>query len=337
MKSILENIKENSKVLILDGNNFAWRVIYGASPPYEDIDIKKIVLTSYLSLFWKFLPDYIFIFWDGVPAHKLKILPTYKGKRKDQRQNNDYMKDTWENVQTKIPMVKQFLQDLGSISFSLVEGETDDLIAALVKETSFKKCSNTVVSTDRDYVHLLPYTSLFFPKPNNKDTYLQTYADYQKALINLYKVKIDNIFPFSGHLLFQSLMGDSSDSVIGYKGIGPQKAAKGINKLVSQLKNFQFEEIIQNIDSVIEAIKKYQIFTNKLSSLLEKDNFQILKFNFQFFNIQFWIDMYAKEHLLNLSVDKKENFTSQEPFQYKTLEKDTLTVIRKKRKELLRR
>lgn len=330
----ISKIKPSSKVLILDGNNFSWRIVYSLSPPYLDKDIFEVIIKSFLFLFWKFLPDYVFIVWDGIPSHKLEMLPTYKSKRKEIREKNSYMQETWEFLHAKIPMLKDFLHAFGGMSYELGDGETDDFIAAFCFQLKKHAISSVVVSTDRDYLHLLPYSSLLFPKPKQNDIYGETLQDYPFLVKNLYKFTKDYEFPFEGHLLFQSLIGDSSDSVRGYTGIGPQTAAKGICQLVSCLGK-DFKNKCKNVQELIDAITSFSVFSQKHIDKMIKDEFSILKFNYQFFNPQFWVDKYAFQLSTDMPFTFDLNPQLLQDKDISAVDKDVIKLLRKNQEKLL--
>ena len=128
-----------------------------------------------------------------------KVLPTYK----DRDNNNEYMKDLSKASSELNAVAKEFFQFMNVRQFGRKEMEADDLIYSLVSVVH--PYQTMVISSDSDMIQI-PYTysSCTVYDPVNNEV-------MPVPAINPTRLKI--------------IVGDKTDKIRGYDGIGPKKGA----------------------------------------------------------------------------------------------------------------
>lgn len=208
-----------SQVLIIDGNNLAYRAYYalkslstqdgvGTSCLYGGLRIVK-------SLIQRFQPDGLFICWDSHRHKKrMELLPEYKQKRRDKQKVDDDREDFFRQ---KDLLIKAFTH-LGVSQIKSPGHEADDLIYVLSRR--FKTRDVVIVSTDKDFRALIkPGLSVWDDKSNS----LYTHENFQK------------IFKLSPrqYLDYLILDGDKSDNIPGVRGFGEKTIKKFLSEFGS--------------------------------------------------------------------------------------------------------
>ena len=152
--------------------------------------------------------------WDHPKLHRYKILPSYKGTRRNKEKEPEEVEmDELARAQFKI-LRKKVLPALGFTNQLRVKGyEAEDLIARLCMELQGTE-HITIVSADQDLWQLLTYADLYNPiskKMENSVSFTERW----------------NIAPTSWGTV-KAVAGCKSDDVPGVKGVGEVTAAKWV-------------------------------------------------------------------------------------------------------------
>lgn len=209
--------------MIIDGSNLAYRAFH----KFQNIrtlnegNVGLIygfikVLQSYLV---RFNPTELVITFDTKASKKTNfrnnLLTDYKGTRKTLDLKNDY-----ESFNRQMAILKKILLSMGISIIWDKEGlghESDDYIAEIALSCNHH---SLIISSDKDFCQLLnKKIKIFNP---SKDTLIR-YDTCEKIME----------YPPQQHKEFLILVGDNSDNIKGYKGIGPVKAKQFFNKFGS--------------------------------------------------------------------------------------------------------
>lgn len=170
-------------------------------------------LRTYL---YRFQPDDVYIVFDnGHSKYRDKVLPSYKEHRK--RIDIDY-----ESLSNQKREIMRLLKAFG-IKYiydrkKKCNFEGDDFIAWLVLKELPRKQKITIITADKDFNQLLRGQSIKIYNPR-KDQLI-----YESNCQAIYGYKASETVDFL------SLVGDTSDDIPGYKGIGEKKAKAFLEK-----------------------------------------------------------------------------------------------------------
>lgn len=196
--------------LFIDGKNTAYRAIYAGRPQTRgDGAGRPVSRTQHPFVIWmrfartwldRFKPSSIHVFWDCPRANvwRRKILPTYKDRDSDGH-TNDIANDLHDLEQTALA----FLPHINTHVYYRETQEADDLIYAACRV--FTPGKVIVISSDSDMLQLpwhMPHVTCYEPRLNKIQEPAQVDPVMQKAL-----------------------MGDGTDNIDGYRGIGEVKSA----------------------------------------------------------------------------------------------------------------
>lgn len=182
------------KVLLLDGYNLIYRARHSRMNKGEHSVIFNF-FRSVRPLVEKFSPDVCYFVLEGRPTKRLDIDPDYKGQRV--YHNKDNFSEQRNDI---IRMIKSY------IPFKTVrhnDYECDDVIAHLANVVH-KEDNVTIVSSDTDFIQSI-----------NENT--EVYNPVRKCFLE--KTEYD-------YVSWKSLVGDKSDNIIGFAGVGNKKAQK---------------------------------------------------------------------------------------------------------------
>lgn len=217
----------SDNVLIIDGTNLYIRTL-AAVPEFNENYMHYGGVTGFLrSLGFQlklFNPFKCIIVFDGKNGSqwRKKKYPEYKANRSSNKITIGGMSDKLSDIQTQELMKFEFnrlVRYLACLPVTLISVdniEADDTIAYITNQ--FYKTNNIIISsTDKDFFQLVSNRVKVF-NPITKKTYSE------KDIVERF-----NMYP-SNYLLSRLFEGDSSDNIVGIKGIG--------NKTV--LKNYPF-------------------------------------------------------------------------------------------------
>jgi len=181
--------------LLVDGKNVLYRAIF-ASGRDNPIDIFfRIVISS----MHKAEADFCHIFWDcpRKEVWRRKVLPSYKASRP----KSD------PEIGKLIGKCDKSLQEackfLGIKNYYQAQLEADDLIYAFA--SVYQPTNIVILSSDKD-LYQIPFRFQNTRQLKPGDDFVER--------------------PEFNPVLQKALMGDKSDNILGYKGIGPKKSEK---------------------------------------------------------------------------------------------------------------
>ena len=162
----------------------------------------------------RFNPDDVYISFDnGRSKYRTELLPEYKGHRKSRNIAVDY-----ESLIKQKQQIMVFLKYL-RIKYIFDKKKTtnyegDDFLAYLILKNRHTRNKYVLISSDKDFNQLLS---------GNK---VKIYNPRKETLI--YESNCKEIFGYSGQetVDYLSMVGDTSDDIKGFNGIGPVKARK---------------------------------------------------------------------------------------------------------------
>lgn len=166
-----------------------------------------------LSLEKDFAPEYGAVVFDlGKPAHRLEILPEYKANRSPMP----------EELRAQLPMIREMIAAFGYPILESEGREADDLLAALA--ANFSDFNVRIISADKDIAQVIDdRVEMLIPAGKNKGLEKRGVTE----VIEKFEVKPEQVVDYL------SMIGDTSDNIIGVNGVGPKTAAKLVNQFGS--------------------------------------------------------------------------------------------------------
>ena len=190
--------------MLIDARNTLYRAIYAVKADRRQ-DNKYHYITTllrmYSSMINMYRPTSLSIFWDAPRKEvwRRALLPTYKD-----RQSNHYFGDISEELRSTSDIAKQLFGVMSIRQFEREQMEADDLIYAAISLLHPNK--SVVVSSDSDMIQI-PY-------------YFNSCTLYDPGK------RREIVAPLVNPVWQKALIGDKSDCIDGYKGIGPKKSTK---------------------------------------------------------------------------------------------------------------
>jgi DNA polymerase I len=202
--------KLKESVIIIDMNNrchAAYHAHKRLSFKGESVSIIYGLPSMIKGLIWRERPDMVISVWDGDRSkHRIKALPGYKAHRN----KNPRLFDREDFERQKAIVMKMFYYlGIPQVRNKAVEG--DDMIYKMVRWAKKRFKQITIVSGDKDFNQLI-------------DKKVSIWNDAKQNMI-IEK----NCFDYFGYhphetVDYITLVGDDSDDIPGYRGIGPKKA-----------------------------------------------------------------------------------------------------------------
>lgn len=185
---------KNKNILVLDGYNLIYRARYSGRNTGEFTTVFNFFRSLRL-IIENFNPDLCYLVLEGRPVKRLNIDANYKGQR------TYHDKDNFQSQRRKIIEITRKLLPIVIVKHD--EYECDDVANFLA---NVKHCDDnvTIISTDTDFIQSINENTNVF-NPVKKDYFQKTEYDY---------------------VMWKSLVGDKSDNIIGFHGIGNKKAVQ---------------------------------------------------------------------------------------------------------------
>ena len=231
----METQKKNTKkydqnypgmLMVVDGSNLAYRAYHKFKNLSTKSDEKVGLVYGFLrvlqSYLVRFRPSYLVVVFDTKQSKqsnfRAKILKTYKIHREEDQVRGSYIDFLDFNKQQRI--LRKMLNKLGVSIIIDKKGlghEADDYIAYCV--LNHKKHS-LIISSDKDFCQLITSGVRVF-NPN------------KEKIISVGNCK--EVMGYEPHECIQylSILGDKSDDIPGYKGMGPVKTSEFLNQFGS--------------------------------------------------------------------------------------------------------
>lgn len=209
--------------LFIDARNALYTAIYAVKADrYKRPSNHYVVALLHLISNWirHHNPSSVHIFWDAprVTVWRKLVLSTYKNRIQSQ-----YVEDISEDLRSSTKIVMEVFKYLNCRQYSKKQMEADDLIyaASVVRHPK----SNIIITTDSDMTQIPFYLnscSVYNPRKN--------------AIVEV---------PSYNPAVYKAIVGDKSDHIPGYHGIGPKRGS-ALMEHVSDL-----EEFLNNSDRSI--------------------------------------------------------------------------------------
>ena len=242
----------NNKVILIDGNNIAYRAFY-AIP--DNISTSSGIITNAVLGFTNMLlklieeqhPDTIVCAFDSkIPTFRHKIFDRYKINRKKMP----------TELSIQFPLIKEVLDAFNIIYLEKDGFEADDILAGIVNSIKDEFNQIIIVTGDKDILQLVSGNiKVMAIKKGITDTVIFDRLKVEEK----FGVKPENM----KDLL--ALMGDNSDNIPGIPGIGPKTARLLVKKYGC------LEEIYKNINKEDNPRLRELLTNNKNLAELSKE------------------------------------------------------------------
>jgi DNA polymerase-1 len=209
-------------------------------------------------LAYQFRPQRIVLVFDGPDAGKRRraLFPDYKGKHPSKERFTDviYFDEKIASINNQTDQLRRaydFLKHTPITTLIVPYYEADDVIAYLVKKNQDKY--NVICSSDKDYLQLVnEYTHVWSPQK-------RILYDPLK-LVEHWEVSPGNL------IYYRSIIGDSSDKLVGVKGIGK----KTLLEKLPQIKESNVYEDFWQFWAEVEKIDDGKILSEKFKAAKEQ-------------------------------------------------------------------
>ena len=243
------NNQKYIETLIVDGDALLKRAFFGAKNVFNEKKEHIGGLYQFLNILRKTLSqkyyDKVIVFWDGRYGNlsRRKIYPNYKTNRKKSK-NYDSESFLRQKLRTQ-----QYLEELYVRQYIHKDVEADDLIA----QYCLSKKENeiiTIYTSDRDIVQLVKENIKVFlldRKEYVKEDTVLTTRELQYIPSNVCLIKI--------------LIGDSSDNILGIKGLSPKRLGEIMPELktrkvsLQEIKDIEYDGDNWRVTKVLNNIK----------------------------------------------------------------------------------
>ena len=249
----------SKNILLLDGYNLIYRARYSGMNRGDYSTIFNF-FRGLRPLIEKFRPDEAYFVLEGVPRKRLALNEDYKGQR--EYHNKDGFTEQRREI---INILKEYIP----VTITKHEDyECDDVINYLAK-VKHEKDNVTIVSSDTDFI--------------------QSVSDNVSLYNPVRKKYIES--PEYDYVMWKSLVGDKSDNIAGFKGIG-NKRAQSLLSSSESLEEFLSKEDNKSIFENNMFMIKFHDLTNDDDKILFhkastdesswsqlKEKFSIMEFN----------------------------------------------------------
>lgn len=240
------------KCLIVDGMNIAYQAFYAyAKLSYKGKSTSILYgFTQILSPILKqYEPEKVIICWDGFKhPERVKCLPQYKTHREIDRQPK-----ARKRFLNQIKRVRKQLRYLGIPQWYSPKVEGDDMVYLATKRyQAMYNC--IIISCDKDFKQLINNEVSVY---NPRTKYLETLWAFPA---NNYGIEVPQ------YKDFLCLIGDKSDDIPGYPGIGEKRAANLLAKYYSIKSYLESDEDIAGLTDK-DKLRKVYLRNNKMINL----------------------------------------------------------------------
>lgn len=241
----------NKRILIVDGLNIFirnWAVV-----PQMDLNGNHVggiigFIRSIKAIMRDVRPSKIVVVWDGKGGSQKRrgVYAEYKAGRKP-KVNREYdfgetLEQSQNNLREQYLKLRQYLESLKLIQIDIEDIEADDVIGYLCKHVWFD-LNKVVMSSDKDFLQLVDQNTLIY-SPTKKLFYTS------QILHETYGVIPENF------IYMKALIGDASDNIKGFNGIGEKTVIKLFPFLGERQSSV--EEIIEYAKNNVGVNAKYK-------------------------------------------------------------------------------
>ncbi len=231
-------------VFLIDGSSFLYRAYYGLRPLHTSKGQTVHAVYGFCRMIKKLIDDFeiehIVIVWDSKgKTDRHEMYPAYKATRQEPPS------DIFEQKE----LIQEFADLVGIAQLSKSGKEADDLLYSAALKCNKSGYQAIFVTSDKDMRQALTTDILIF------DPFKNVVMDEHDAL-ERYEFDVKKI-PF-----YFAIVGDSSDSIPGVKGIGD----KGATELVQQFQDL--DDLYQNLDIIKKERTKELLKASKHEAYL---------------------------------------------------------------------
>ncbi|QMV48681.1 putative 5'-3' exonuclease [Bacillus phage phi18] len=256
--------------MLIDGNNLAHRVFHTPQSSLTKKDgtpsgVILGVINSIKGLLEKF-PDTeaVTVMWDGGRSEwRKELYPDYKAQR-DYGEDDEEKAEAYQGLWDQIAELHKNLPKLAVDSVKLEGYEADDLIALMTKQLESLNKNVLIVTSDKDMLQLVSEKT-------------SVYSPYKDLVIGLSNFVDNTGVELSAYMGYRSLVGDTSDNIIGVPGIG-EKTAQNLMKKYGH---------IDNILSSTGTVRKELMKSKRNARIFEPENLKRLGINNKIMNFNY--------------------------------------------------
>ncbi|MBQ7552088.1 MAG: hypothetical protein IJT15_01395 [Rickettsiales bacterium] len=198
--------------------------------------------------------------------------------------------ETPQELRSQFKIVRELIDAMEIKTESIYGYEADDVIASIATDAVKKGMQVIVVSADKDLCQLVKDGEIAVYDPSKKK-----YLD-EKGVIEKFGIEAKQVIDYL------SIIGDSSDNVIGVNGIGPVGAVKLLKQYGC------IDNILQNLDKLdkstkekIENSRDWLLLAQQLITLkydaIKIDNIEDYKTNINHQKLASFMDKYGFRNL----------------------------------------
>lgn len=259
--------------LVIDGMNIAYQAFYAyAKLSYQGKS--TAILYGFINILRPIIQEYnpekVIICWDGCKhPERMSCLPEYKSHREIGR-NPKHRK----RFLNQIKRLRKLLYYLGIPQAYDCQIEGDDMIY-LVHKKMKSMYRIIIISEDKDFKQLIDHdTSVYNPRSKYIETLWAFTANNYGIEVPQYKD-------------FLCLIGDKSDDIPGYPGIGEKRAASLLGKYYTIKDYLNSNEDIAGLTDK-DKLRKIYLRNNKMINLRYFNRKFLKKVNVLYYNNEQW-------------------------------------------------
>lgn len=230
------------KILLIDGNALMYKSFYSTSfllqkgEGFDDKGQPINALRTFSNMIFNLFKN--FSDFNFLVAFDSKDIKTYRNEYSFYKEGRKKMPE--ELIYQK-PLIEEMLNLVGIKQYSSKDYEADDIIGILAKKFSSENKIVNIITSDKDLLQLVDEnTTVFISKTGVSKMVEYNYQNFSSLFYGLNPSQVIDL---------KGIMGDSSDNLIGIKGIGE----KGAIKLLLKYKNL--ENVYENKDELSNSIK----------------------------------------------------------------------------------
>ncbi len=237
------------KALIIDGHSIAYRAFFAVGGLTTKDGQPTNALFGFISMVMQIIknhePDQIYVAFDlPQPTFRHEMYKEYKANREKPP----------EEFISQIPIIKEFVRELGLALVQLPGYEADDVIGSLAKKLSREGIAPYIVTGDKDSFQVVS-DDIHVLLTRKGISEIEEYGPEQ--VFERYGLTVEQMIDM------KALMGDNSDNIPGVKGIGEKTAIK----LLQDYKTI--EGVYENIDKIHGKLQE-KLINDKDNAFLSK-------------------------------------------------------------------
>lgn len=263
------DMPKGERILLIDGLNLFFRnfaILQMVNPKGAHIGGLGGFFRSLGALIRQIQPHQVYVVFDGAGSsmNRKNIIPEYKSGRENQKITNwgafDNLEEEHDAKVDQMIRIIQYLRTLPVKTVSIDKVEADDIIAYLSHKALKQPGDKAIiVSSDKDFLQLVSDEVIVY-RPMEKKYYTKEHFQ------NKYKMSPKNF------IIYKTLLGDSSDKIVGVKGLGEKK----LHKLFPELstRDVSWQDILDICET---KLKDHVIYARILQGINELEkNYKIM-------------------------------------------------------------